>query len=140
MGLFKSDAVLVLTNENKDALAEWLDEKIKLKGIAEAVDGWVLKIMINLLDQFLLSRIPVEPIHGDIDVRQKINDLIPIIVEEDLDGGIALTAGVLADLIPTPVVDGTELEETVYEKVLELIASFIFKPEEGEEGEGEVTE
>lgn len=48
----------ILTPEQKNQLTEKLDELIKLKGLAEAIDGPTIKILIRLLDNLATSYIP----------------------------------------------------------------------------------
>ena len=109
----------MLTNEVKGAIKEKLDDLIVLKGIAETIDGIAIGLLLNLADNALFDKI--NPIYQNI-----INEILEaIFVDEDYDLAVEKTSVLLADVITTPLVDGTPQEIDVYHSFLTLLKNVL---------------
>jgi len=110
----------ILYKETKAALAEYLDSKIKAKGVLEMVDGPILKIAVNEIDDWLLDRIPIEH-------EETVNNIVMDITEEDFDSFTEKLADLVALIVPTPIIDGTEMESDIFHTALLVPFSYLFK-------------
>lgn len=108
----------ILSNEIKSEFVSKLDDLIKLNGILELVDGIIIKILINMLDDKVLSKVNPEFQDEIIEAFEKFNndelDEIPDILED-----------ILAGEISTPIINGEQVEKIIYEELLTMIVNLM---------------
>ena len=109
----------VINKENKKNLSNWIDDLVKLKNpILETADGWVFSILINVLDDNLLSKLNEK-------YWPMVDNLSACIAKEDWNGASEQLGAIMSEAIKTPLVDGTPEELEMYTNVFKLIASLI---------------
>ena len=116
----------LLTDAQVKQLAKLLDKAVKLKGIAEAVDGIAFKIVINLANQYGSGAIKEE-------YKEGLSLLITKVLNEDWDGAATESAVMLNSLVDIPGIDeDTELSlfKTVMELIVKLLKQLIDKKAE----------
>jgi len=96
--------------------ADYIDDKIKA-GIAEPVDGLLIKAGLNFVDNKLFSKLPQEDCDIISDSMINIFDDNEVTVEE-LEEESANLSVLLAGYIKTPIVDNTPEENAIIEGVL----------------------
>jgi hypothetical protein len=99
-------------------LANWIDAKIVLGGIWEMADGPAIKMALNAANNNFGDKIPD-------DLTDDIEALINSIVAEDWPAVENQVATVMAELINTPLIDGTEEELEAYKLVITAISNII---------------
>jgi len=107
-----------LSKELLGRLADWLDDLIKAKGIVETLDGFLIKQALNLINNQWVVKLPEETVGV-------IEQVLTAILDMDYDLAAESLGELLAELIDTPLIDGTEEEVEVYQKTLQLIADLI---------------
>lgn len=108
----------ILSTELKDQIVEKLDELIKLKGALEIVDGFVIKIGLNVLDEKVFVKIPLE-------YQDEFTASVQAVMNNEVDELPEILDDLLAGLIPTPIVDGTDVEKALYYNFLSLIIDLL---------------
>jgi len=108
----------VLTSDVKGQFVDKLDEMIKLKGFVEIIDGMILRIAINLLDDKLFSKI--NPNYHD-----ELNQAFIEFNNDELDEIPAILDDIIAGEITTPIVDGDEVEKVLYEGLLTILVNLM---------------
>jgi len=101
-------------------LAGWLDNLIKLKGLAEQLDGLAIKTGLNLLNNKYGDLIPDS-------LTTPIEEIINDIVDGNIDSAKEKLSNLLADIIKTPLIDGTEDEIEAYQTFITIIEQVIRK-------------
>lgn len=105
----------MLSEKLKDAMKVTVDGWIDLKGWAEALDGWVIGMLINLLDTGLLDKIKLE-------YQNILNEILEaIFIDKDYDMAVQKLSILLTDAIKTPLVDGTPAEQSLYFNTLNTL-------------------
>jgi hypothetical protein len=99
-------------------LANWIDEKIVLGGIWEMADGPAIRMALNAANNNFGAKIPDDLTN---DVETLIND----IVAENWAAVENNVAIVMAELINTPLIDGTEEEIEAYKLAVSAISNLI---------------
>jgi hypothetical protein len=101
-------------------LADWLDNLIKLKGLAEQLDGFAIKTGMNLLNNK----------YGDL-IPDSITPVIEEIINDVVDGNIESAkeklSNLFAEIIKTPLIDGTEDEIEAYQTIISVVEQLIKK-------------
>ena len=111
-----------LTKENRKGLAQWIDDKLPLTGMLEMVDGLAASIILNVVNDKFFSKIPLE-------YDEDLNNFVAAIYSNDYEVAKVFVVNVLANAIPTPLIDGTPEERAVYEAAFDLVLSLIPKKE-----------
>jgi len=101
-------------------LAGWLDNIIKLKGLAEQLDGLAIKTGLNLLHNKYGDMIPDS-------LTTPIEDIINDVVDGNMESAKEKLSNLLADIIKTPLIDGTEDEIEAYQTLITVIEQMIRK-------------
>lgn len=105
----------MLSEKLKDAMKVTVDGWIDLKGWAEALDGWVIGMLINLLDTGLLDKIKLE-------YQNILNEILEaIFIDKDYDMAVQKLSILLTDAIKTPLVDDTPAEQSLYFNTLNTL-------------------
>ena len=108
----------ILSSELKDQVVTKLDDLIKLKGALEIVDGFVIKIGLNVLDEKVFTKIPLE-------YQDEVVASIQSIIDGEVDELPEILDDLLAGVIPTPLVDGSDVEKALYNNFLALIIDLL---------------
>jgi hypothetical protein len=98
-------------------VAQRLDNLIRLKGIAELVDGPVLKLAIDLFDETLGDRVPIE-------YRDDIIVLLEAFADDDYSKVTNTAATTVNKLIDIPGSD-EDLEQVWLAANLQMLGNFI---------------
>ena len=106
----------MLTKKNKNNLTTWIDKLAKFNGIIETIDGFVIGLIISALDKGVFDKIN-EQYHN------VINEVLEHLFAEEYDQANDKLSILLADIINTPIIDGTAEEITVYNNLLKLLQS-----------------
>ncbi len=110
----------VLTPEIKEALSQWLEEKINVGAILEPFDKMVFKLVIGQLDDNFGSKIP-EP------YKTEIRETLTLIFQEnDMEAGIANVFEFIDSLVDIPFFDD-ESEKLIFEGLSTLLAGILVK-------------
>jgi hypothetical protein len=106
-----------ISKELTRKVAQRLDNLIKLKGIAEVVDGPIIKIALDLFDETLGDNVPIE-------YRDDILALLEAFANDDYAGVADTAADTINKLIDIP---GSEegLEKIWLTANLQMIGNFI---------------
>jgi len=111
----------MLTDLNKKRLKALISDLIKFNNpLLNVLKGLVINIVLGLLDKYVLEKIPDQ-------YEGEVNEVIDLYLTSSFDKANAKAAEVLAEVIPTPLVDGTELEKQVYKGVLTALFAWITK-------------
>jgi hypothetical protein len=106
----------LLTKKMEQEAAKWLDEKIKLPAILEAVDGMAFKLVVSLLDDNYGDKVP-EP------YKTEIRELLTEIFEEkDLQAATYMALDFADSLIDIPYFDD-ETEALIFKGLAEIVAA-----------------
>lgn len=102
-----------------DEMVSYLDFKIKA-GVAEPVDGLLIRLALNFVNSKLFSKIP------DEDCEVLSASLINIFDDNkvevyELEEEVSNIAALLAKYIKTPIVDNTPEESAIIEGILIVI-------------------
>lgn len=112
MGFLKNDEELGILNiqEAKD-LAEYLEKKIKFKSWwAEKMDDYLAEPIVNAFDDFLLDKLPKKEVY-----KEDANAMVAAVCKEDWELAGDKAGNIAADLIPTPGIDETPMEDSLYD-------------------------
>ena len=107
----------ILTSEQEKALAQKLDEAIKLKGILELIDGVVFKALITLLDDQLVEKLP----EG---IKTSLAAIATAVINNDVEAAETLATDLINGLIDVPLLD-EESEGLIIGALIRLIVSSI---------------
>lgn len=109
---------MALSNINQKWFKTELDDLIVLHGILEMVDGYVLGYIISLLDK-LADKLKPE-------FAAQLNPIFDNAREGDYDKACDLLGNFLSDVIDTPVIDGSQYEEDLYDSAVKTIFIVLF--------------
>lgn len=101
----------ILSKADEKWLAEFMDKAIKLKGIAEVIDGAVFKVLLASLDNILVEKYVPE------DWKNPIEELIELGKKKDKPG----IAGFLNKHMDLPFLD-EDSERLAFEYLVKFIA------------------
>ncbi len=107
-----------ISKEKINELADWLDEIVELKGLTEQFDGFMFSIALKFLNNRFGEQIPdtLTPV-----IEQFIDDL----TSENYEGAEKTVAEIMAELINTPLIDGTDEEVEAYQTIISGIDQFV---------------
>ena len=109
----------ILTKQQEKVLAGWVDDAIKLKGILELVDGYAARVIISIVDNTGLDKLPEE-------LKSDLGELITAAMNKDV-GLIKEKAALIIDnLIDIPGIDD-EAEAILFEGAVKIIVGAILK-------------
>jgi hypothetical protein len=101
-----------------NSLGTYIDDKIPLGQPWESLDGMAIKLALNTLNNRFGPMIPDE-------LTPKIEELITAVVAENWDQVEVTVAIALAEIITTPLIDGTEEEIAAYTLIIQSISTLI---------------
>ena len=107
----------ILTSEQEKALAQKLDEAIKLKGFHELIDGIVFKALITLLDDQLVEKLPEK-------IKTSLAAIATAVIANDVETAETLATDLINGLIDVPLLD-EESEGLIIGAIIRLIVSSI---------------
>ncbi len=95
-----------------------LDKLIKLKGLAEKFDGPAILFALNIFNNKWGDKIPdsYNPI---------IDGLVTDLSAENYKAAEDKVGSLLAELIDTPLIDGTQEEVQAYKIIMEAVGAFL---------------
>jgi hypothetical protein len=107
----------ILTLEQEKKLASLLDDVVKLKGIAEFIDGYLFKAIITFVDNKFVDKLKEE-------VKIKLAALVEAVMAEDVELAESLAADLINSLVDIPGLD-EESEGLLFKGVIEIIVGAI---------------
>lgn len=107
-----------ITKENIVGLSNFIDKLIVLNGIWEALDGIAARMLLNVVNDKFVSKIPNE-------YDEALNSCIAAIVGGQYEDAVPFLSDVLAGSVQTPLVDGTEAEKELYKGLLSSLYSVV---------------
>lgn len=127
----------IFTSEQEKKLASLLDDVVKLKGIAELLDGYVFKAIITFVDDKFVDKLEEE-------VKIKLAGLAEACLSEDVELAELLAAELLNFLVDIPGLD-EESEGLLFKGAIEFIVGAVLawvekKREEAEDDANEIDE
>ena len=109
----------MLTKENEKAVEQLIDDLIVLSGIWESLSDLGIKIGVGQLDKQVFDKI--NPIYENV-----VNEIITAsLIDKDYDLAIDKLSVLLADVVNTPLVDGTPEEIALYHNGLDFIKTLL---------------
>lgn len=103
-----------ISDVNKKWIQKELDDFIKLKGLLEMVDGYAIGYIISLLDDLATKKL--KPEYG-----LQLNYVFDNAREGDYDMACNLMGRFLTAVIDTPVIDGSQYEEDLYDSAVKTL-------------------
>lgn len=111
----------ILTKEREKFLADFLDEKVKAKGLLEQFDGLIFRGVILLIDDYAIEQLN-DPI------KEKLSTLVDMLVEGKYDEAALLVGELLDIVIDIPNIDDST-EAMIFKQailfILNLVHTFI---------------
>lgn len=107
----------ILTDEQQKFLAKLLDDKIKLNGLLEIVDGFIFNAIIVLLDDKLVEKLKNE-------IKKPLSELVQAIMNEQYDLVAEIAPELLNTLINIPGIDETA-ESVLFKGLVEMLIALI---------------
>ncbi len=117
----------IFTVEQEKKLAELLDNVVKLKGVAEFIDGYLFKAVITFVDDKFIDKIKEE-------IKVKLSALAEACLAEDVELAEELAADLMNSLIDIPGLD-EESEGLLFKGVIELIVGAVLDWIQSKKGE-----
>lgn len=108
-----------LTPAQEQKLSEMLDGVIKLKGIPEFLDGFMIKATLALLDDTYADKLKEE-------VKVKLSALVDAAINEDVPQAETLASEVINELVNIPGLE-EEDEALIFKGVIEISVGAIRK-------------
>jgi len=99
-------------------LADWLDDLIKLNGLVEQFDGFAIKTALGFINNKFGDNIPDE-------LTPAIEGIVNDIVDGNYEAAEEKLAKAVAELINTPLIDGTDDEIEAYETIITAIDTVV---------------
>jgi hypothetical protein len=111
---------LGIWNEQQEkVIAQAIDDVYKAKGLLELVDGYLAKVVIALIDDNGLEKLPD-------DIKPKLSQLTDLALAGDVEGCNQLGAEILNARIDIPGLD-EDSEYIVFEGALTIIVGALIK-------------
>jgi hypothetical protein len=110
---------MILTDDNRKFIAEVIDDSIKAKGILELVDGFAARVVLNVVDNFVDSKVKISE-----ELKGKLNELVEAAKAEDLEKAEEIAADILDSLINIPGLED-EGEALLFEGAVKIIVGAI---------------
>jgi len=110
---------MIITDDNRKFLAGIIDDAIAAKGVLELVDGFAARVVLNVVDNFIDSKVEVSD-----EIKARINELIEAAKEKDLEACEVIAAALINDVVNIPMVD-EEGEKLIFEGVVKIIVGAI---------------
>jgi hypothetical protein len=107
----------ILTPQQEQQLAVWLDNMVKLKGLWELVDGYVFRVVITLLDDKLVDKLKE-------DLKAKLSELVDAALAGEVDEAEQLATDILVGLVHIPGIDST-IEGLIFGAAIELAVAAV---------------
>lgn len=120
----------IFTDAQEKKLASMLDDVVKVKGVAEWIDGYLFKAVISFIDDKFIDQIKEE-------IKVKLAALAEACLAEDVDLAETLAADLLNSLVDIPVLD-ENAEGLIFKGIIEFVVGAVLgwiekKREEAEE-------
>ncbi len=107
----------ILTKEQEKFLADFLDKRVKAKGLLEQFDGLIFRGVIMLTDDYAVDKLSE-------DVKEKLSGLVVLLIDEKYEEA-ALQAGELLDMIiDIPNLDDSA-EAFIFTQAIQFILSLV---------------
>ena len=107
----------ILTKEQEQIFAQMIDDAIKAKGFLEVVDGYAAKVVVTLVDDNLLEKLPEA-------VKVSLSELADACIDEDVDRAEDVVSDLLNALVDVPGLD-EEAEGMIFSGAIHLIAGAV---------------
>lgn len=121
----------IFTVEQEKRLSELLDNVVKLKGIAEFLDGYVFKAIITFVDDRFVDKLPEE-------LKTKLSELAEACLNEEVEVAEALSAEIINGLVDIPGLD-EESEGLLFKGAIEFIVGAVLDWVAQKKAEADVT-
>lgn len=108
-----------ISKENRKWIAEQLDKLIKLNGVLEAFDSTVIGLVLSVLNDKVLDKLKDE-------IKQRINLAVDYVRAEQYDEACEVISTLLSDYIKTPVIDGSDSEDELYDVTIKAVFMLIW--------------
>jgi hypothetical protein len=109
----------ILTSAQEQKLSELLDNVIKVKGLAEFLDGYVAKAVLSFIDNKYADKLRE-------DIKVKLGALIDAVIANDLPLAETLAADVVNSLIDLPGLEDED-EGLIFKGVIEFLVGVVTK-------------
>jgi hypothetical protein len=109
----------VLTVEQEKKLSELIDNAVKLKGLAELLDGYIAKAVLTFIDDKYADQLKE-------DVKVQLSALIDAVINNDIPLAETLAADVVNKLVDLPGLE-EEDEGLIFKGVIEFIVGVVTK-------------
>jgi hypothetical protein len=117
----------ILTLEQEKKIASLLDDVLKLKGIAEFIDGYLFKAIITFIDDKFIDKLKEE-------IKIKLAALAEAVLAEDVELSEQLATDLINSLIDIPGLD-EDSEGLLFKGIIEIIVGAILDWIETKKGE-----
>lgn len=108
----------MLTKENKTGITNFFDNLKDWGGILEMIDGFAIGLTLTAIDKKGLDQI--NPVYHNV-----INEIIAHFLIKEYIEAKQKSAILLANVINTPLIDGTAEENAMYLQILNAIHAII---------------
>jgi len=122
----------IFTVEQEKKVSQLLDNVVKLKGIAEFLDGYVFKAIITFVDDRFVDKLPEE-------LKLNISGLVEAVLAEDVELAEELAAELINGLVDIPGLD-EESEGLLFKGAIEFIVGAVLDWVETKQAEKEAEE
>lgn len=110
---------MILNDENRKFIAGVIDDAIDAKGVLELVDGIAARVILNVVDNFVDSKITIPD-----EIKLDLNELVEAAKEKDIEAVEEIAASLLDRLIDVPGLDN-EGEKILFEGAVKIIIGAI---------------
>jgi len=107
----------ILTKQQEKKLAKIVDEAIELNGLLELVDGYAARVLISLIDDKALDKLP----EG---LKLNLSLLVDAAIDEDVERAEKIAANIINDFVDIPGLNENE-ELMIFEGAIKIIVGAI---------------
>lgn len=106
---------MILTDSNRKFVANAIDDAIKAKGVLELVDGFAARVLLNVVDNYIDSKLSISD-----SIKNQLNALVEAAKENDIESLEIIAADLLNSIIDIPGID-EEGEKLIFEGAVKII-------------------
>jgi hypothetical protein len=110
---------MILNDDNRKFIAGVIDDAIDAKGVLELVDGIAARVILNVVDSFVDSKITVPD-----EIKLNLNALVEAAKEKDIERVEEIAAALIDSLVDIPGLDD-EGEKILFEGSVKIIVGAI---------------
>lgn len=112
-----SDRKGILKREQEQFLGNWLDEKVKAKGLVEAYDGLIFRGLIRIVDDYAVEKL-------DDELKVKLSLLVDLLIEKEYENAVVVAGELLDVIVDIPNVDDEE-EAIIFTQSIQFILNLV---------------